>query len=135
MPTSSRAWVPKLVARLAPGSASSRTSRRDQQDGGLQAYVEIDRAAASRYGITPAMIDNALYNAFGQRIVSTIFTQTNQYRVVLEVQPEFRQGVAALDGIYVAAPNAATAARPPGSAGAATDRARRSRFRCRRWRG
>ena len=66
------------------------------------------------------MIDNALYNAFGQRIVSTIFTQTNQYRVVLEVQPEFRRGVAALDGIYVAAPNVATAARPPGPAGAAT---------------
>ena len=64
----------------------------DQQEGGLQAYVEIDRAAASRFGITPAMIDSALYNAFGQRLVSTIFTQTNQYRVVLEVGPEFRKG-------------------------------------------
>jgi len=110
-----RAWVPKLVARLAqdPRLADVAT---DQQEGGLQAYVEIDRAAASRYGITPAMIDNALYNAFGQRIVSTIFTQTSQYRVVLEVLPEFRNGVAALDSIYVTAPNAATAARPPGTA-------------------
>ena len=110
-----REWVPKLVARLSrdPRLADVAT---DQQEGGLQVYVEIDRAAASRYGITPAMIDNALYNAFGQRIVSTIFTQTSQYRVVLEVQPEFRKGVAALDGIYVAAPNAVTAARPPGSA-------------------
>ncbi len=64
----------------------------DLQDSGLQAYVEIDRATASRLGITPAAIDNALYNAFGQRLVSTIFTQTNQYRVVLEVKPEFQRG-------------------------------------------
>ena len=55
--------------------------------------------------MTPAMIDSALYNAFGQRLVSTIFTQTNQYRVVLEVGPEFRNGPAALDSIYVNAPN------------------------------
>jgi len=51
----------------------------------LQAFVEIDRSTASRLGITPAAIDNALYNAFGQRMISTIFTQSNQYRVVLEV--------------------------------------------------
>jgi multidrug efflux pump len=73
----------------------------DLQDGGLQAYVEFDRTTASRLGITPAAIDNALYNAFGQRLVSTIFTQSNQYRVVLEVKPEFQLGPAALDGIYV----------------------------------
>jgi multidrug efflux pump len=66
------------------------------------------------------MIDNALYNAFGQRIVSTIFTQTNQYRVVLEVLPEFREGLAALDSVYVNAPNAgAGAARPAGTAASA----------------
>ncbi len=65
----------------------------DLQDDGLQAYVEIDRATASRLGITPAAIDNALYNAFGQRLVSTIFTQSNQYRVVLEVKPEFQRGL------------------------------------------
>jgi multidrug efflux pump len=112
-----RAWVPKLVLRLRqdPRLADVAT---DQQEGGLQAFVEIDRAAASRFGITPAMIDNTLYNAFGQRFVSTIFTQTNQYRVVLEVQPEFRKGVAALDNIYVTAPNAATATRLPGTAAA-----------------
>jgi multidrug efflux pump len=110
-----RAWVPKLVDRLRrdPRLADVAT---DQQEGGLQAYVEIDRAAASRHGITPAMIDNALYNAFGQRIVSTIFTQTGQYRVILEVLPEFRRGIAALDGIYVPAPNAAMPVRPPGTA-------------------
>ncbi len=74
----------------------------DLQDRGLQAYVEIDRETAGRLGITPAAIDNALYNAFGQRLVSTIFTQANQYRVVLEVKPEFQLGPTALDGIYVA---------------------------------
>ena len=111
-----RAWVPRLVERL-------RQNRRlvdvasDQQEGGLEAYVEIDRAAASRFGITSAMIDNALYNAFGQRFVSTIFTQTNQYRVVIEVLPEFRKGMNALDNIYVTAPNGGAAfARPPGAA-------------------
>jgi multidrug efflux pump len=73
----------------------------DLQDGGLQAYVEFDRATASRLGITPAAIDSALYSAFGQRLVSTIFTQSNQYRVVLEVQPEFQRGLAALENIFV----------------------------------
>jgi multidrug efflux pump len=64
--------------------------------------MEIDRDTASRLGVTPAAIDNALYNAFGQRLVSTIFTQTNQYRVVLEVSPEFQKGAAALNDVYVA---------------------------------
>src|SRR6266496_328356 len=70
----------------------------------------VDRATASRLGITPAVIDNALYNAFGQRLVSTIFTQTNQYRVVLEVKPEFQRGPAALSEIYVPAPASGAAA-------------------------
>ncbi len=115
-----RTWVPRLVERL-------RRDRRlvdvasDQQEGGLQAYVEIDRAAASRFGITPAMIDNALYNAFGGRFVSTIFTQTSQYRVVLEVLPEFRTGVNALDNIYVTAPNSGVSAtRTPGTTSSAS---------------
>jgi multidrug efflux pump len=56
----------------------------DQSEGGLQAYLEIDRDTAARLGVTVATIDNALYNAFGQRLISTIFTQSNQYRVVLE---------------------------------------------------
>ena len=73
----------------------------DLQDSGLQAYVEFDRTTASRLGITPAAIDNALYNAFGQRLISTIFTQSNQYRVVLEVAPAFQQGLSALENIYV----------------------------------
>jgi len=73
----------------------------DLQDQGLQAFLEIDRDTAGRLGITPAAINNALYNAFGQRLVSTIFTQSNQYRVVLEVKPEFRKGPGALSEIYV----------------------------------
>ena len=64
---------------------SSRDVASDLQDKGLQAFVDIDRDTASRLGVTPAAIDNALYNAFGQRLISTIFTQANQYRVVLEV--------------------------------------------------
>ncbi len=73
----------------------------DLQDQGLQAYVTIDRDTAGRLGVTPAAIDNALYNAFGQRLISTIFTQASQYRVVLEVMPEFRRGPGALADIYV----------------------------------
>ena len=76
----------------------------DLQDEGLQAYVEIDREAAGRLGVTPAAIDNALYNAFGQRLISTIFTQSSQYRVVLEVKPEFQRGPRALEGLYVSGP-------------------------------
>ena len=96
------AWVPRLVDRLRQSTVLADVAS-DLQDAGLQAYVDIDRATASRFGITPAIIDNALYNAFGQRLVSTIFTQTNQYRVVLEVKPEFQLGPAALENIYVPA--------------------------------
>ena len=80
-------WVPKLVDRLkqAPELADVAT---DLQDNGRSVFIEIDRATASRFGITPATIDNALYDAFGQRIISTIFTQSNQYRVILEAMPD-----------------------------------------------
>jgi multidrug efflux pump len=93
-------WVHKLLARLKSVPQLADVAS-DLSDGGLQAYVEFDRTTASRLGITPAAIDNALYNAFGQRLVSTIFTQSNQYRVVLEVKPEFQRGPAALAEIYV----------------------------------
>ena len=73
----------------------------DLQSQGLQAFVQIDRAQASRLGVTVAGIDTALYNAFGQRLISTIFTQSNQYRVVLEVAPQFKLGPQALNAIYV----------------------------------
>jgi multidrug efflux pump len=73
----------------------------DQQTLGRQAYVQIDRAQASRLGVTVAAVDTALYNAFGQRLISTIFTQSNQYRVVLEVAPQFKLGPQALQSIHV----------------------------------
>ncbi|ANQ85494.1 RND efflux transporter permease [Azoarcus olearius] len=93
-------WVHLLRDRLArePALADVATDWLDQ---GRQAYVDIDRDSAGRLGITPADIDAALYNAFGQRQISTIFTQTNLYRVVLEVKPEFQRGLAALDSLYL----------------------------------
>jgi len=93
-------WVPKLVERFAQLPALEDVAS-DLQDKGLKAYVEIDRATASRLGVTVAAVDNALYSAFGQRLISIIFTQANQYRVVLEVHPDHQQGPEALEHIYV----------------------------------
>jgi multidrug efflux pump len=93
-------WVPRLVAQLRQLPQLADVAS-DLQNDGLQAFVNIDRDAAGRLGVSVAAIDNALYDAFGQRLISTIFTQSNQYRVVLEVQPEFQAGPAALDGLYV----------------------------------
>ncbi|MCY7389722.1 MAG: MdtB/MuxB family multidrug efflux RND transporter permease subunit [Burkholderiales bacterium] len=93
-------WTHKLVDKLGslPELADVVS---DLQDQGLQAYLDIDRDTAARLGVTPLSIDNALYNAFGQRLISTIFTQTSQYRVVLEVKPEYKLGPQALTEIYV----------------------------------
>jgi multidrug efflux pump len=96
-------WTHLLTERLSQLPQLAEVAS-DLQDQGLQAFLEIDRDTAGRLGVTPAAIDNALYNAFGQRLVSTIFTQSNQYRVVLEVKPEFRRGPAALGEIYVSTP-------------------------------
>jgi multidrug efflux pump len=93
-------WVPKLMARLQALPQLADVAS-DLQDKGLQAWVEIDRSAASRLGVSTAAIDNALYNAYGQRLISTIFTQATQYRVVLEVKPEFRSSPAAIANLYV----------------------------------
>ncbi len=95
-------WVPKLVEKLR-GLPQLADVASDLQDQGLQVYIAIDRDTASRLGVTTAAIDAALYDAFGQRLISTIFTQSNQYRVVLEVKPDFQKGIASLDDIYVAA--------------------------------
>jgi multidrug efflux pump len=73
----------------------------DLQNQGLQAFVQIDREAAGRLGVTVAEIDTVLYNAFGQRLISTIYTQSSQYRVVLEAAPSARRGPAALEGLYL----------------------------------
>ena len=93
-------WVGRLVDRLRELPALADVAS-DLQNEGLQAYLEIDRDSAARLGVTVAAIDNALYNAFGQRLVSTIFTQANQYRVVLEAPPGLQRSLTALDNIYV----------------------------------
>ena len=93
-------WTPKLVERLRELPELTDVAS-DLQENGLQAYVTINRDTASRLGVTTADITNALYNAFGQRLISTIYTQTNQYRVVLEVQPHDRLDPSAIRGIYV----------------------------------
>jgi multidrug efflux pump len=91
----------QLLARLRT-LPQLRDVATDLQDQGLQAFVEIDRDACGRLGVTVASIDNALYNAFGQRLISTIFTQSAQYRVVLEVDPELLgSGPLVLDRLYV----------------------------------
>jgi len=79
----------------------------DQQSAAPHLAVTVDRSAASRLGLSASLIDNTLNDAFGQRQVATIYTATNQYKVVLEVQPQFQQDPAALSKIYVAAPNGA----------------------------
>ena len=77
----------------------------DQQNNGLQASLEYDRATAARLGISSAMIDNTLYDAFGQRQVSTMYTSLNQYHVVMEVAPQFWQGPEGLTAIYLRSTN------------------------------
>ncbi len=94
-------WVPKLLERMR-GLPQLADVASDLQDKGLQAWIEIDRASAARLGVSTAAIDAALYNAYGQRLISTIFTQTTQYRVVLEVKPEFRGTPDAIAKLYVA---------------------------------
>jgi len=93
-------WVPRVVERLQKLPELADVTS-DLQNQGLQAYVEIDRDAAGRLGVTTTAIDNALYSAYGQRLISTIFTQSNQYRVVLEVKPEFKTGPGSLNNLYV----------------------------------
>jgi multidrug efflux pump len=97
-------WAPRLVNRLQ-SLPQLRDVASDQQTNGLMAELVIDRDTASRLGITPQMIDDTLYDAFGQRLVSTIFTQLNQYHVVLEVLPEFQRNPDSLKAIYVRSAN------------------------------
>ncbi len=91
-------WVPKLQEALNQQPELIDVSS-DWQDKGLVAYVNVDRDTASRFGITMSNIDNALYNAFGQRMISTIYTQANQYRVILEHNTQTRDGMDALNDI------------------------------------
>ena len=96
-------WAPRMLQKLRtlPGLLDVNS---DQQDKGLQAGLVIDRATASRLGISAQTIDNVLYDAFGQRQVSTMYTSLNQYHVVLEVAPQYWQNPDGLKNIYIAAP-------------------------------
>jgi multidrug efflux pump len=96
------AWTPKLVRRLQEESSLQDVAS-DAQNQGLTASITIDRDTAGRFGISPATVDNALYDAFGQRIVSTIFTQANQYRVILEADPALTNSISGLGAIYLPA--------------------------------
>lgn len=93
-------WAPKVKDRLAnlPGIVDLNS---DQLSHGLQSYVEVDRDTASRFGITASQIDNTLYSAFGQSLVSTMYTPMNQYYVVMEVAPQYWQHPTSLNNIYV----------------------------------
>ena len=93
-------WTPQLIAALQQRPEFNGVVS-NLQDQGRVAYVELNRDKAARYGITAADVDTALYNSFGQRLVSTIFTQANQYRVVLEVAPQYQQSPASFDDVYL----------------------------------
>jgi multidrug efflux pump len=93
-------WVPRVERQLRTLTGIVDVNS-DQQDKGLQALIAFDRGTASRLGLTPQLIDDTLYDAFGQRQVSIIYTPLNQYHVVMEVAPQFWQSAAALNDIYV----------------------------------
>jgi multidrug efflux pump len=103
-----KTWVPKLVDRMSSMPEFENVSS-DLELNGKQLKMTIDRGTAARFGITPATIDNALYDAFGQRIASTYFTQTNQYRVILSADVSNLVDVRhTLDGIYLPSATATT---------------------------
>jgi len=97
-------WAPRLLQTLHRVPQLTDVSS-DQQNNGPDAYLEIDRPTASRLGLTPELIDNTLYDAFGQRLVSTMYTPLNQYYVVMEAAPQFWQSPDTLKVIHVATPS------------------------------
>ena len=106
-----RLWATRLAERMKQDPVLTDVDT-DQQDHGVEAYLTVDRATATRFGITSRDIDNALYDAFGQRQVSTLYTSLNQYHVIMEVAPRYAQSPAALKDIYVPARASATASVP-----------------------
>ena len=93
-------WTPKVLERLAKVPSIVDVAS-DLQPNGRSVLVDLDRGNAARFGITPAIVDNALYDAYGQRIISTIFTQSNQYRVILDIDPKMARSLASLDNLYL----------------------------------
>ena len=98
-------WTPKVLERLASVPSIVDVAS-DLQPNGRSVMVNLDRAQAARFGVTPAIVDNALYDAYGQRIVSTIFTETTQYRVILDIDPTMARSLDSLNAIYL--PSAAS---------------------------
>ena len=113
-------YVPELIARMKqiPSLADVQS---DMNTDGLSVNVEVNRQLAARFGITPATIDNALYDALGQRIVSTIFEQSDQYRVILVAKPESLPNVQSLGNLYLPSQTSSTR---PGAACRASPRSR-----------
>jgi len=106
-------WVPRLIARMQQiPDVIDVTS--ELQNKGLAMFIKIDRDAAARFGITAATVDNLLYDSFGQRIVSTVYTQSNQYRVIYELSPELAGSLDSLQSLYL--PGAASGKQVPLSA-------------------
>ncbi|GKS74164.1 efflux RND transporter permease subunit [Acidovorax sp. SUPP950] len=116
-----RLWATRLAERLKQEELLTDVDT-DQADNGVETYVEVDRASASRLGVSASAIDSALYNAFGQRSVATIYGELNQYSVIMEWAPEYTKGPPALADIFVASnPTGATGtAANPGQRGAST---------------
>jgi len=117
-------WTPKLVDALEHNPVLTDVSS-DQQQRGLETYLTIDRDTTARLGVSPLQIDNTLYDAFGQRQVSTIYSAINQYHVVMEIDPRYTQYPSSLRDVYVAtsggtAPGTATTNAPGGTVTAAT---------------
>jgi len=94
------AWIPKLMQKLSSLPQLADVAS-DMQQQGTATDLIIDRATAARFGITPATVDNVLYDSFGQRIVSTIYSQSNQYRVILEADPSIQRSLAGLSELYL----------------------------------
>ena len=105
------AWAPKMLTRLQQLPELADVAS-DQQALGLRAQLVFDRETGSRLGITPAMIDQTLYDAYGQRQVSTMFTQLNQYHVILETQPQFQQKPADLSDLFIRSGTSGSASAP-----------------------
>jgi multidrug efflux pump len=95
-----QSWTPKVLDRLAKVAEIVDVAS-DLQPNGRAVQATIDRSSAARFGVTPATVDNALYDAYGQRIISTIFTQSSQYRVILDIDPAMTHSIASLNDIYL----------------------------------
>jgi len=108
-------WVPRIVEKLSALRQLTDVAS-DLQHQGSTLNIVIDRATAARFGVTPATVDNALYDAFGQRIISTTYTQSNQYRVIMEADPSLQKSLDGLSRIYLPSSSSSTNGQVPLSA-------------------